>query len=68
MTTRASTSRWTPTSKPCPPPGRIGAPRRRHHGPNEDANEYVRRRGEQWALAAPGLDTFVVYDPISRGF
>jgi len=52
-------------AEPCPPPVRIGAPWRRHHGPNEDADEYVRRLGEQWALAAPGLDTFVVYDPIS---
>ena len=52
-------------AEPCPPPVRIGAPWRRHHGPNEDADEYVRRLGEQWTLAAPGLDTFVVYDPIS---
>ena len=52
-------------AEPCPPPVRIGAPWRRHHGPNEDADEYLRRLGEQWALEAPGLDTFVVYDPIS---
>ena len=52
-------------AEPCPPPVRIGAPWRRHHGPNEDADEYVRRLGEQWALEAPGLDTFVVYDAIS---
>ena len=52
-------------AEPSPPPVRIGAPWRRHHGPNEDADEYVRRLGEQWALVAPGLDTFVVYDPIS---
>jgi nucleotide-binding universal stress UspA family protein len=51
-------------AEPCPPPVRIGVPWRRHHGPNEDADEYVRRLGEQWALAAPGLDTAVVYDPI----
>jgi nucleotide-binding universal stress UspA family protein len=51
-------------AEPCPPPLRIGVPWRRHHGPNEDADEYVRRLGEQWALAAPGLDTTVVYDPI----
>ena len=30
-------------AEPCPPPVRIGAPWRRHHGPNEDADEYVRR-------------------------
>jgi len=51
-------------AEPSPPPLRIGAPWRRHHGPNEDADEYIRRLGEQWALAAPGLDTTVVYDPI----
>jgi nucleotide-binding universal stress UspA family protein len=52
-------------AEPCPRPVRIGAPWRRHHGPNEDADEYVRRLGEEWALEAPGLDTAVVYDPIS---
>lgn len=52
-------------AEPCPPPVRIGAPWRRHHGPNEDADEYVRRLGEQWALEAPGLDAVAVYDAIS---
>lgn len=52
-------------AEPCPPPVRIGAPWRRHHGPNEDADEYMRRLGEQWSLDAPGLETAVVYDPIS---
>lgn len=52
-------------AEPCPPPVRIGAPWRRHHGPNEDADEYVRRLGELWALDAPGLESVVVYDPIS---
>ena len=52
-------------AEPCPPPVRIGAPWRRHHGPNEDADDYVRRLGEEWALDVPGLDTVVVYDPIS---
>ena len=51
-------------AEPSPPPVRIGVPWRRHHGPNEDADEYIRRLGEQWAPAAPGLDTAVVYDPI----
>ena len=51
-------------AEPCPPPVRIGAPWRRHHGPNEDADEYMRHLGEEWALAAPGVDTAVVYDPI----
>jgi nucleotide-binding universal stress UspA family protein len=54
-------------AEPCPPPLRIGAPWRRHHGPDEDADEYVRRLGEQWALDAPGLETSVVYDPIGPG-
>ena len=52
-------------AEPCPPPVRIGAPWRRHHGPNEDADEYIRRLGERWALEAPGLDAVVVYDAIS---
>ena len=51
-------------AEPCPPPVRIGAPWRRHHGPNEDADEYVRRLAEHWAFAAPGVDAAVVYDPI----
>ena len=46
---------------------RIGDPWRRRHGPNEDADDYVRRLREQWALDAPDLETFVVYDPISAG-
>jgi hypothetical protein len=36
-------------------------------GPNEDADEHVRRLGGQWALDAPGVGTTVVYDPISVG-
>ena len=52
-------------AEPCSPPVRIGAPWRRHHGPNEDDEEYLRRLAQRWALEAPGLDTFVVYDPIS---
>ena len=54
-------------AEPCPPPVRIGAPWRRHHGPDEDADEYLRRLGGAWALEAPGLDTSVVYDPIGAG-
>jgi nucleotide-binding universal stress UspA family protein len=52
-------------AEPCPHPARIGAPWRRHHGPNEDADEYLRHLAERWALDAPGLETCVVYDPIS---
>jgi nucleotide-binding universal stress UspA family protein len=54
-------------AEPCPPPVRIGDPWRRRHGPNEDADDYVRRLGERWALEAAGLETFVIYDPISPG-
>jgi len=54
-------------AEPCPPPLRIGAPWRRHHGPNEDADEYVRRLGDRWAFAAPGLEAVVAYDPIGPG-
>ena len=52
-------------AEPCPPPVRIGAPWRRHHGPNEDADEYVRRLGERWVLEVPALETVVVYDAVS---
>lgn len=52
-------------AEPCPPPIRIGSPWRRHHGPDEDADQYLRRLSEQWALEVPGLDTAIVYDPIS---
>jgi nucleotide-binding universal stress UspA family protein len=54
-------------AEPSPPPLRIGAPWRRDHGPNEDADEYMVRLAERWAPAVPGLDTDVVYDPISAG-
>jgi nucleotide-binding universal stress UspA family protein len=54
-------------AEPCPPPVRIGAPWRRHHGPDEDADAYLHRLGDAWALEAPGLDTFVAYDPIGPG-
>jgi nucleotide-binding universal stress UspA family protein len=52
-------------AEPSPPPVRSGAPWRRHHGPNEDADAYLRHLGARWALEAPGLETAVVYDPIS---
>ena len=52
-------------AEPAPPPVRIGAPWRRHHGPNEDADEYIRHLGARWVREAPGLETSVVYDPIS---
>ena len=52
-------------AEPCPPPVRIGAPWRRRHGPNEDADEYIGRLGERWAPDVPGLETVVIYDAIS---
>jgi nucleotide-binding universal stress UspA family protein len=52
-------------AEPSPPPVRIGAPWRRHHGPNEDADAYLRHLGGRWVREAPGLETSVVYDPIS---
>jgi len=52
-------------AEPCPPPLRIGAPWRRGHGPEEDADEYVRRLADRWSIEAPGVDGDVVYDPIS---
>ena len=54
-------------AEPIPPPVRPGAPWGRHHGPDEDADAYLGRLGDRWALESPGLDTFVVYDPISVG-
>jgi nucleotide-binding universal stress UspA family protein len=54
-------------AEPCPPPVRIGDPWRRRHGPDEDADGYVRRVAERWAVELPGLETSVVYDPISPG-
>lgn len=54
-------------AEPCPPPVRIGDPWRRRHGPDEDADGYIRRLREQWSLDTPSLETFVVHDPISAG-
>ncbi|MGH9085150.1 MAG: universal stress protein [Acidimicrobiales bacterium] len=54
-------------AEPCPPPVRIGAPWRRHHGPDEDADDYMRSLAQRLVFEAPGLDACVVYDPISPG-
>ena len=51
-------------AEPCPRPVREGAPWRRAHGPDGDADEYVRQLGERWAPVLPGVRTQVVYDPI----
>jgi nucleotide-binding universal stress UspA family protein len=55
-------------AEPSPPPVRPDATWRRHHGPDEDADRYVERLGEQWRRrAAVPVDTHVVYDPIGPG-
>ena len=51
-------------AEPIPPPVRPGATWHRHHGPDEDADAYLRRLGDQWRDAVPEVDTHVVYDPI----
>lgn len=51
-------------AEPCPPPNRIGAAWRRHHGPDTDVDEYLEALADRWAREAPGLATEVVYDPI----
>ena len=45
-------------AEPCPRRCKSGAPWRPHRGPNDDADEYLRRLAGRWALEAPGLDTF----------
>jgi nucleotide-binding universal stress UspA family protein len=51
-------------AEPTPPPVRPDATWRRHHGPDEDADAYVARLGQQWSAAAGPVETQVVYDPI----
>jgi nucleotide-binding universal stress UspA family protein len=54
-------------AEPTPPPVRLDATWRRHHGPDEDADAYIKRLGEQWSGAPVPVDTHVVYDPIGPG-
>ncbi len=54
-------------AEPTPPPIRPDATWRRNHGPDEDADAYIARLGQQWRDAAPEVDTHVVYDPIGPG-
>jgi nucleotide-binding universal stress UspA family protein len=54
-------------AEPIPPPVRPDVPWRRTHGPDEDADAYVRRLAEQWSDGAVDVDTHVVYDPIGAG-
>ena len=52
-------------AEPSPPPLREGATWHRHHGPQVDAEAYMRALGGAWRTAAPSLRTAVVYDPLS---
>jgi len=54
-------------AEPTPPPVRPGAPWRRQHGPDEDADAYVRRLAEQRSGGAVAVGAHVVYDPIGPG-
>ena len=54
-------------AEPTPPPVRPGATWRRHHGPQEDAELYLKRLGEEWSGGAVAVETRVVYDPIGPG-
>ena len=52
-------------AEPAPPPVRPDATWYRRHGPEEDADAYIRRLGEKWRDAAKEVNAEVVYDPIS---
>lgn len=52
-------------AEPMPAPTRPDSPWHRRHGPDEDADEYVRGLGERHADAAAEVDAVVQYDPIS---
>lgn len=54
-------------AEPTPPPVRPDATWRRHHGPQEDAELYLKRLGEEWSGGAVPVETHVVYDPIGPG-
>ena len=52
-------------AEPTPPPTRPDVTWYRRHGPEEDADAYIRRLGEKWKDVAKEVDAAVVYDPIS---
>jgi nucleotide-binding universal stress UspA family protein len=52
-------------AEPAPAPVRPDAGWYRRHGPEEDADAYIRRLGEKWRNAAKEVNAEVVYDPIS---
>jgi nucleotide-binding universal stress UspA family protein len=54
-------------AEPIEPPVRPEARWYRRHGPEEDADAYIRRLGEQWKDVAKEVDARVVYDPIGPG-
>jgi nucleotide-binding universal stress UspA family protein len=54
-------------AEPTPPPVRPDATWRRHHGPDEDADGYVKRLAAQCPAGSVAVDTHVVYDPVGPG-
>lgn len=52
-------------AEPMPAPVRTGAKWHRRHGPDEDADDYVRRLQARHATVARQVDAAVHYDPIS---
>jgi nucleotide-binding universal stress UspA family protein len=52
-------------AEPAPPPVRLDATWNRRHGPEEDADSYIRRLGEKWKGVAKEVNAQVVYDPLS---
>jgi nucleotide-binding universal stress UspA family protein len=54
-------------AEPIPPPVRPEVAWRRLHGPDEDADVYVKRLAAQCPEGSVAVDTRVVYDPIGPG-
>jgi nucleotide-binding universal stress UspA family protein len=52
-------------AEPSPPPLRADATWHRHHGPQTNAEEYLRHLGDQWTGTVASVQTEVIYDPIS---
>ncbi|HUR23684.1 MAG TPA: universal stress protein [Acidimicrobiales bacterium] len=52
-------------AEPLPPPVRPDATWHRRHGPDEDADAYIRHLGERWNDVAKDVSADVVYDPVS---
>jgi nucleotide-binding universal stress UspA family protein len=54
-------------AEPSPPPVAVGATWHRHHGPDADADEYMRGLAKRWSGVVPDVQADVVYDPIGVG-